>query len=178
MRTVPSDWYLDQVRADTFILEGSTMPARLVPRLRLLSALATLALAGCDSILSLDGNPKACGRPQLTESVTNELAILRVIQSPGTYERLVLDRVRYLDADERYRNRVIFATTEKLRPAGEGLGGVRQGDTLRISTTYTTQVQDGGYEAYIPDWVINDWDCWEGGMVSVHSLNEFAVVGR
>ncbi len=135
-----------------------------------------LALAGCGSIFSLDGNPKACQQPQLTESVTNELAILRVVQSPGAHERLVLDRVRYLDpANQRYRNRVIFATTEKLRPAGEGLQGVRQGDTLRISTTYTTQEENGGYEAFIPNWVINEWDCFDGGMVSVHSLDALEV---
>jgi hypothetical protein len=139
-------------------------------------AAALLALAACESIFSLDGNPKACQQPQLTESVTNELAIVRVVQNPGAGERLVLDRVRYLDpANQRYRNRVIFATTEKLRPAGEGLQGVRQGDTVRISTTYTSQERNGGYEAFIPNWVINEWDCCEGGMVSVHSLNELEV---
>lgn len=156
------------------------MHVRFIRRFHLLcGAAAMLALGGCESIFSLDGNPKACNQPQLTESVTNELAILRVIQTPGPNERLVLDRVRYLNpTDQRYQNRVIYATTEKLRPAGEGLGGLQQGDTLRISTTYTSQVQDGGYEAFIPNWVINDWDCWEGGMVSVHSLNELAVPGR
>lgn len=154
------------------------MQARFIRPSYLLCAVM-LAVAGCESILSLDGNPKACRQPQLTESVTNELAILRVIQSPGAYERLVLDRVRYLNpADHWYRNRVIFGTTEKLRPAGEGLQGVRQGDTLRISTTYTSQERGGGYEAFIPDWVINEWKCWDGGMVSVHSLDEIAVVSR
>ena len=156
------------------------MQARATRMLKLVSCTAiAVVLAGCESVFGLDGNPKACNQSQLTESITNELAILRVLQSPGQNERLVLDRVRYLDpANGRYRNRVIYATTEKLRPAGEGLQGVREGDTLRISTTYTGQVQDGGYEAFIPNWVINDWDCWEGGMVSVHSLDEPAVHGR
>lgn len=156
------------------------MHTRFVRRFHLLfGAAAMLALPGCGSILSLDGNPKACAQPQLTESVTDELAVLRVIQSPGPSEYLVLDRVRYLaPADQRYRNRVIYGTTEKLRPAGEGLQGLRQGDTVRISTVYTSQVEGGGYEAFIPNWVIHEWDCWDGAMVSVHSLNELAVVGR
>jgi hypothetical protein len=156
------------------------MHARFVRRFQLLcGAAAMLALPGCDSILSLDGNPKACAQPQLTESVTDELAVVRVIQSPGASEYLVLDRVRYLaPADQRYRNRVIYGTTEKLRPAGEGLPGVQQGDTVKISTVYTSQVQGGGYEAFIPNWVINEWDCFDGAMVSVHSLNAIEVVGR
>jgi hypothetical protein len=140
----------------------------------LAGAAIILTLAGCESIFSLDGNPKLCRRQPSNESVTNELVIVRAIQTPGPYERLVLDRVRYLaPGDERYLNRVIFATTEKVRPEGQGLGGVERGDTLRVSTTYASLVRGGGYEAYISNWAAREGKCWDGAWVSLHTLDSF-----
>ena len=138
-------------------------------------AAAAVALAGCESLFSLDGDPELCARKPPTESVTNELVIVRVVENAGANERLVLDRVRYLaPGDERYINRVIFATTEKVRPAVEGLGGVQRGDSLRVSTTYTSAVRGGGYEAYISNWSANEGQCWDGGWVSQHTLESVA----
>jgi hypothetical protein len=143
---------------------------------KLLGCAATVvALSGCslESLVSFDGNPRLCARKPPTESVTNELVIVRVVENAGA--RLVLDRVRYLaPGDDRYINRVIFATTEKVRPAVEGLGGVQRGDSLRVSTTYTSTVRGGGYEAYISNWAANEGECWDGGWVSQHTLEAVA----
>jgi hypothetical protein len=134
-------------------------------------ALMMLGLAGCGSLLSLDGDPELCARKPSSESVADELVIVRAIENPGPHERLVLDRVRFLSpGDERYLNRVVFATTEKVRPGDQGLGGVRRGDQLRVSTTYTTLVRGGGYEAFISTWAANEGECWDGGWVSLHTL--------
>jgi hypothetical protein len=142
---------------------------------RLGCAAAFLALAGCESLLSLDGNPRLCARKPSSESLVNERVIVRVVENSGSRERLVLDRVRYLaPGDERYLNRVVFATTEKVRPADQGLGGVQRGDTLVVSTTYTSLVRGGGYEAYISDWAANEGKCFDGGWVSQHTLESVA----
>lgn len=147
----------------------------LISRSRALKPLASVAilasLAGCGSLLSLDGDPELCARKPSNESVADELVIVRAVENGGSNERLVLDRMRYLaPGDEGYLNRVIFATTEKVRPADQGLGGLRRGDQLRVTTTYTGLVRGGGYEAFIPAWAANEGECWEGGWVSLHTL--------
>ncbi|HLM67998.1 MAG TPA: hypothetical protein VK358_10750 [Longimicrobium sp.] len=134
-------------------------------------ALAAFALAGCEAMISPDGDPELCRQRPYPESVVNERVVVRVIESPGPTERLVLDRLRYqAPADQRNFNRVIFATTEKVRPAGQGLAGIQRGDTLQVSTTYTSFVRGGGYEAYISNWAANEGDCWDGRWVSLHTL--------
>lgn len=142
------------------------------PRLTKSLACAALAftLAGCDSLLSWDGDPELCARKPSSESVANELVIVRAVENPGPGERLVLDRVRFLGpgGDEGHLDRVVFATTEKV--AAQGLSGVRRGDTLRVTTTYTRLVRGGGYEAFIDNWAANEGECWEGGWVSLHTL--------
>ncbi len=73
------------------------------------------------------------------------------------------DRVRYLaPGDERYLKRVILATTEKVRPEGQGSGGMERGDTLTVSTTYTSLVRGGGYETYISNRAANEGKSWAG----------------
>jgi hypothetical protein len=144
-----------------------------IPRARSVACAAVLfALAGCEHLFSLDGDPELCARKPPSEAVTDELVILRVVESSGPHERLVLDRVRYLgtEFDQRYPNRVILATTENVRLAGQGITGVQRGDTLRISSTFTEHVRGGGYEAYIDNWAANEGRCWDGGWVSKHSL--------
>lgn len=142
------------------------------PIAKYLACAAVLALAGCDSLLSLDGDPELCARKPSNESVTDELVIVRAVENGGSRERLVLDRVRFLSpgGDEGHLNRVIYATTEKVRPADQGLEGLRRGDQLRVTTTYTGVVRGGGYEAFIDNWAANEGGCWEGGWVSQHTL--------
>lgn len=142
------------------------------PIAKYVACAAVFALAGCDSLLSLDGDPELCARKPSNESVTDELVIVRAVENGGSHERLVLDRVRYLSpgGDEGHLNRVIFATTEKVRPADQGLEGLRRGDQLRVTTTYTDVVRGGGYEAFIDDWAANEGECWDGGWVSLHTL--------
>lgn len=147
----------------------------LISRLQTAKSLAcaatVLALAGCGSLLSLDGDPELCARKPSDESVTDEVVIVRAVENGGSRERLVLDRARYLaPGDEGYPNRVIFATTEKVRPADQGLAGVRRGDRLRVTTTYTGLVRGGGYEAFIANWAANEGECWDGAWVSLHTL--------
>lgn len=151
-----------------------------MPRAKSLACAAVLfTLAGCESLLTLDGNPELCARKPVTEAVTSELAIVRVVEQPGAHERLLLDRVRYLgtEFDQRYPNRLIYATTEKVRPAGQGLGGVERGDTVRISSTFSQHVRGGGYEAYVDNWAANEGECWDGGWVSQHSLDTLVPAG-
>lgn len=146
-----------------------------LPIAKYLACAAVLALAGCDSMLSLDGDPELCARKPSNESVTDELVIVRAVENEGSHERLVLDRVRFLSpgGDEGHLNRVIFATTEKVRPAGQGLG-LRRGDQLRVTTTFTGVVRGGGYEAFVDNWSANEGQCWEGGWVSLHTLDSVA----
>jgi hypothetical protein len=144
------------------------------PRIARSLACAALALAlgGCESLLTLDGDPELCARKPSSASVADELVIVRAVENPGSHERLVLDRVRFLGptGDEGSLDRVVFATTEKVRPAGQGLADVRRGDILRVTTTYASFVRGGGYEAFIDNWAANEGECWEGGWVSLHTL--------
>jgi hypothetical protein len=65
------------------------------PLAKSLACAAALVLAGCEDLLTLDGNPELCRQTPSSEAVTNELAVVRVVENPGPNERLVLDRLRY-----------------------------------------------------------------------------------
>jgi hypothetical protein len=85
--------------------------------------------------------------------------------------------VQYLEPGrERYLNRVVFATTEKLRDPGAGVAGLQRGDTLRVTTTYTMLTRGGGYEAYIDNWAAREGQCWDGAYVSQHTLESLEHV--
>jgi hypothetical protein len=127
---------------------------------------------GCESIFSFDGDPALCRRRPPPESLADERVIVRVIESPGPNERLLLARVRYLaPGANRYINRLVYATAEKVRPAGEGLAGVRQGDTLRVSATYNSRTKRAGCEADVSNWTANAGQCCNGAWVSLHTLD-------
>lgn len=139
-----------------------------------LCAAAALALASCESLLSLDGDPRLCRRRPPSEALADELVIVRVVQPHGDVQHLYLDRVRYLSAgDSSYLNRVVIGSTQKVHAAVEALR-VQRGDTLRVTTAFDTLVRSGGYEAYIPRWPANDGECWDGAWVALHTIESVA----
>jgi hypothetical protein len=143
-----------------------------------LCAAAALALASCDSLLGLDGDPRLCRRRPPSEALADELVIVRVVETYGDGQRLYLDRVRYLAAgDSSYLNRVVIGSTHKVRAAVEALH-VQRGDTLRVTTTFDTLVRAGGYEAYVPRWPANDGECWDGAWVALHAVESVAAATR
>ena len=140
-----------------------------------LCAAAALALAACESLLSLDGDPELCRRRPPAEVLSGELVIVRAAQPWGEDQRLFLDRVKYLAAGESaYLNRVVIGSTEKVRAEVEALD-VQRGDTLRVTTAFDTLVRSGGLGVYIPRWAANEGRCWDGAWVALHTIESVAA---
>lgn len=125
-------------------------------RARFLAALAVCALAsaGCDALLgSLTG--AYSGPLPEREGLSGETVIVRSISAGTDSHRLVLDRVRYLDAGDTHDvNRVILAYSMDLFAQVQALNP-QPGDRLVVSTTFF-QMGETGDLREVPDWPGHD----------------------
>lgn len=134
-----------------------------------------VALAGCDWVVNrlLIGDSPECDRPPRVESLTNELAVVRVNASGTTLTReLYLDRLSYLAVRDsvRSRNRVVIA---RVATSPEVLA-IEWGDTVRVTTTFAGVRRGGGYEFQIPEWGANEIQCFDGALIAVHRIVSIA----
>ena len=134
-----------------------------------------VALSGCDWVVNrlLIGDSPECDRPPRVESLTNEVAIVRVNASGAALTRdLYLDRLSYLAVPDsiRSRNRVVIA---QIATSPEVLA-MEWGDTVRVTTTFAGVRRAGGYEFQIPDWAANEFQCFDGALAAVHRIVSIA----
>lgn len=138
---------------------------------RICCGFLVVALSGCDWVVNrlLIGDSPECDRPPRVESLTNEVAIVRVNASGTTLTReLYLDRLSYLAVRDsvRSRNRVVIA---QVATSPEVLA-IEWGDTVRVTTTFAGVRRGGGYEFQIPEWAANEIQCFDGALVTVHRI--------
>lgn len=125
-------------------------------RTRFMAALAVCALAasGCGDVIDgLTGGYR--GPLPAREGLSGETVIVRSISAGADSHRLVLDRVRYLDAGDPHDvNRVILAYSMDLFAQVQALNP-QPGDRLVVSTTFF-QMGETGDLGEVPDWPGHD----------------------
>lgn len=135
-----------------------------------LLALACVALAatGCGDILGWLGGTYRGPLPR-KEGLTGETVILRTVQ-PQPGERLILDRVRYLEGGDPHNvNRVIRVITADVQAQVDALN-LQTGDRLIVSTRFI-QIDDAAELREVPDWPGHGYHEYPIGL---HSLTAIA----